>query len=316
MEMKLDYVMSAAVLSLVGCAAVEPAPGDDNQDPTPQVLAIEPANNAVGVRENASIKLTFSEPMDTASVEAAFSAPQIGAVTFIWNLSNTEVTIVPGSPLRYADGVGDDPSVVQALTYELVLQTSAVSQQGMPLAAATASVFSTLKQMDTTAPIYGDMTMHVSNTGSIALPDTDLRVGDGVANTMSRGLITFNLSAITDRAVEIESARLRAIKTSVVGDPFAINPSISSYHISFTDPVAGYSVEPLATMGTFASASTGGVSEDVTSAVADDLAHRVDRQQMSQFRIQFDAGTDGDGGQDYAVFGRNTLELKLRYLSP
>lgn len=314
--MKLDYVTSALVLSLAACGSVEEPADVPSGDPVPTVLAYEPADHAVGIREDAEIKLTFSEPMDAASVEAAVVAPQLTTPTFIWNLEQTQVRIVPGTPLAYAEGVGDDPTVIEALSYEVVLQPTAVSKQGVPLTDATAFVFSTLKRLETSAPVVDDLTLHVSSGGQVALPDSDLRVGDTNINTTTRALMTFNISALTDRAVEIESAWFSAVKTAVVGTPFSINPSITSYHVTFSDLVAGYSVPPLDSMGLFATIDTAGAKQDVTAQLNDDLAHRVERLQQSQFRLQFDSTSDNDAGQDYALFGRDTLKLTFTYLSP
>jgi DNA-binding beta-propeller fold protein YncE len=54
----------------------------------PTVVSINPANGATGVSLKDSILITFSEPMDTASVRAAFGiAPAISG-TFAWNGQN------------------------------------------------------------------------------------------------------------------------------------------------------------------------------------------------------------------------------------
>jgi hypothetical protein len=129
-----------------------------------------------------------------------------------------------------------------------------------------------------------------------------------------RGLISFNLSELPGQAVEIESATLMA-QMSTAGDPWAIHPTITAYHVSFANVFDGYSIAPLIVMPTFAYPAATSVSHDVSAQVDDDLLHRTERGNLSQFRLQFEGGITNDGGQDYALFTRSGLALAFTYLA-
>src|SRR5690606_11161156 len=67
-----------------GCGSVDTDddtnPDVDPDDTTaPAIASTEPATGATGVRENEKIHVTFSEPMDQASVEAAYSSADLPA---------------------------------------------------------------------------------------------------------------------------------------------------------------------------------------------------------------------------------------------
>jgi hypothetical protein len=310
--MNADYVASILIVTLGGCGAVDSEPmmmGEDG----PVLLASEPGNHATGVRADAPIVLTFSEPMDAASVEAAISAPALGALTFVWDLPQTEVKIIPAAPMEYAAGEGNDPNIVAGNRYEVTIASSALSKDGIPLVAPEPVGFTTLKRMKTLAPLYNELTTHVSDS-QVALPGIDIRVGDTTGNKASRGLFSFNLSELSGQAVEIEAATLSAT-FSVVAEPWEITPTISGYHVSFATAQAGFSIAPLSVMPSFAESSVTSVARDVGAEVNDDLAHRTERGNLSQFRLQFDGGVTNDGGQDYVLFPRNQLELAFTYLA-
>jgi len=66
-------------LVLLGLLACEPA--DDTQ---PVVVSTHPASGATGVPTNTQIRVAFSESMDAASVEAAFSITPVTAGNLDW----------------------------------------------------------------------------------------------------------------------------------------------------------------------------------------------------------------------------------------
>ncbi|MEW5937703.1 MAG: Ig-like domain-containing protein, partial [Candidatus Thermoplasmatota archaeon] len=65
----------------------------------PIVNATSPADGAVNVPVGSTINITFSEAMDHASTEAAFSINPSVAGTFSWDPTDTVMTFTPSSPL-------------------------------------------------------------------------------------------------------------------------------------------------------------------------------------------------------------------------
>ncbi len=65
----------------------------------PTVLSTTPTNNATGVSRTAQINITFSEAMDTATTEAAFSiSPSVGG-TKTWNSQQTQMFFAPSAAM-------------------------------------------------------------------------------------------------------------------------------------------------------------------------------------------------------------------------
>ncbi|MFB9995484.1 Ig-like domain-containing protein, partial [Deinococcus oregonensis] len=73
-------------LSLTACGGTSGPVGG-----APELLAISPANGAVGVHKDTNIELSFNQPMNRASVEAAY-------VSFSEGLRRDQVTFVGVNP--------------------------------------------------------------------------------------------------------------------------------------------------------------------------------------------------------------------------
>lgn len=65
---------------------------DEPADPAPVVTSTTPDNLAVDVSLDTDITIEFSEPMDTASVEAAIGSDPLIPCTISWNASSTRLT--------------------------------------------------------------------------------------------------------------------------------------------------------------------------------------------------------------------------------
>jgi N-acetylmuramoyl-L-alanine amidase len=87
----------------------------------PAVVLAGPVNNDTTVLVNKVISLSFSKPMDTASVRGAFSITPVVAGTLSWNATNAAMTFTPTAYLT--------PWV----TYQIRIDTSARSASGQQL---------------------------------------------------------------------------------------------------------------------------------------------------------------------------------------
>lgn len=117
--------ISIMLCTLVACAfSVEP--GGSGELTTPTVLSSEPADGAVGVALGGTIRATFSEAMDPATLTTA---------TF----TLTDAALVPiGGTVLYADStVVFRPAVdlQRGVTYTATISTGANSDSGVALAA-------------------------------------------------------------------------------------------------------------------------------------------------------------------------------------
>ena len=117
--------VASGVRDLAGNAMSQPsAPFSFATVGHPAVVSSDPADGASGVAQDATIRLTFSTLMDTASVEAALQlSPSVG-LELRW--SQEEVTIVPTTPL------------LDSTRYTLRLGAGARDQTGIELAVRSA----------------------------------------------------------------------------------------------------------------------------------------------------------------------------------
>ena len=87
----------------------------------PQVISTSPTDGAIGISLSTTIQITFSEAMNEASTEAAFSIGPVVAGVFSWNPGSTILTFTPSADLSYGT------------TYTVTIDGTAQDQQGETL---------------------------------------------------------------------------------------------------------------------------------------------------------------------------------------
>ena len=299
-----------------GCGGVESEmdPDVDPGDTTAPVLVDSiPAANATGVPANQKITLTFSEPMDPATVEDAYSSSllPLDKVSFQWSPDQKVLTISPDAPLEYAAGTGFDPSEVTPLTYAITIGAGAADLAGNPLGAALELSFATRRRMTTPFPIVPDLTKALLDTGVLA--GVSLFIGDNSAGKRYHSYVTFDLTALPAGS-EVEAASFDGNQTAPFGLPYALG-AIMTQHIAYSTMDNISAVQAISLPGEL---STNGNVErkfiDVTSQVQDDVINRATRGDRSQYRLQIDKATDGDGVADTAVFTKNSFKMMITYV--
>ena len=118
------------------------APPPDTTPPT--ILSVSPANGALGVRADANVVITFTEPMNRASAELAYeltSIPASGA-SFVWSDDSTVLTVNPDTDLAYA--VGTSTSFPSQRSYSLTIRRGAEDAAGNAMENDVAWSFETL----------------------------------------------------------------------------------------------------------------------------------------------------------------------------
>jgi hypothetical protein len=129
----MSLALSCFLLVLLACKPADNTP--------PGVVSTYPAGGATGVPTNTQIRVTFSEPMDAASVEAAFDIAPATAGLFDW-ASDSVVYWKPAQLLA-----------VQT-QYTFSVETSAVSRSGLHLASQLSVRFSTGVDTAPSAMVY------------------------------------------------------------------------------------------------------------------------------------------------------------------
>jgi hypothetical protein len=322
----MKRTLIALLMTAVACSGQAPYDPEEEEEQEeqeeeeldttpPTILSMSPANGAVGVREDEPVVITFSEPMDRGSVEGTLFAASLGDVTLKWNGAGDVLTIVPDEPLPYAQGIGDDPDDVTALHYYVVVGTGARDLAGNPIVVGAETSFWTMKRMETVYKVDETLTAEVGSEGGVST-SSSVYVGDDAGDTTLRGVFTFPLDTFPASAVEIVHARFATRQLGVDGDPYGdLGDKMKIEHVSFGVLADAYDAPALAQLGDFCEEGQVVIMHDVTAAVADDVAHRVERGDRSQYRLYFETLTNGDDYTDYAKISRDLAELTIVYLA-
>jgi PKD repeat protein len=311
----------------------------------PAVLSVSPPDGAVGVSEDTTLVINFSESMDKVATQTAYQSSLSGLraadVTFAWNTEGTQLTVKPNSKLRYASG--DAPASTTALRYTYEVSSVATDLAGNALPAFRSS-FSTLKRIRAALPSEPALRGTMFSDQRIALNEVYGSVGDTVSNLGMRTFLSFDLSSLpSDLPIaNLMAAKLFAYKAETYNSPysrlklpcgttlcFLSTGYVSVDHLNYgtTLNAGDYDAPRLAELGAIDSpalVSSGGLlyyenttpngwkSLDVLSGFKDDVTNRAARRQHSQYRLAFQRDTDGNDTFDAAYFYLNASDSNLR----
>ena len=153
-------------------ATATPTLAADNTAPT--VIGTSPADGATDVAFDTELSITFSEAMDTATTQGAFSVTNRVAGTFAWSVGNTVLTFTPDSNLAASTG------------YMVIVGMVAEDAAGNNLVATLTFTFTTGTAPDNIAP--GNVTGFTATAGKneITLNWTNPSEGDFVGMRIMR----------------------------------------------------------------------------------------------------------------------------------
>ena len=264
----------------------------------PSVASSLPGAGDSGVARNATIKVTFSEPMDKAATEAAFSitAPTgYGTGAFSWSADGKTMTYDPVPLFTYGDAIA-----WRVTTAAKDLAGNALSQQvsrGFLVTRLSTAV------LDSTAAVDGYV--WASNTVMNGL--STLAVGDNLDDDTARALLSFDLSGLPSNLTRITSANIYINLTSAAGDPGGLGGLQlervyygASLKAGAFDAAAFTGLNDTTSLGTNLSPGWK-LSAQLAFGVGDDWANRASRGARSQFRLRFPK-TTYDKGSDYVQF--------------
>ncbi len=309
----------AGALALTACGD-DASPGHDDVHTTdteadvatgPTVTA-SPSDGERGVLVSRPIVLSFSEPMNTASVEAAWTSPSLPAdqLAFSWNAGATILTVDASAVLAYP--AGDD--TVDPFDYDFTVETTATSAEGAPLAQPLTVGFQTARDVTLQLPRVVETTGGFDTNGVT----TDIRVGDTASNGTWRGFVSVDLSTVP-KVVSLTSASLFARQTHVVGAPYTDLGALQLVHLAPLTAIdqAAFTAAPANELGTFSDSTVTGSpggdrAADVIEGVAADLAAG---HASSSYRLQFETAQDLGNDEDHVIFDPTSVRLDLRLLA-
>lgn len=282
-----------------------------------------PADGATGVLPDASLVLTFSAPMDRASVEAAYTSNDLprSDVSFAWSDADRRLRIQPNAALR--SNAGSDPAAVEAVRHTLEIGSGARDAAGNALAPVRIS-FSTARaiQQRLGAVADRDLTGNWRTDSSYGLADcerddTTVCVGDSpsTGEPAYRGFITFDLRQAPAGLIEITAAELSCSIALVHGTPFTSLGTLHVDHVAFDtigDDAFSLAAFPQRQSRTAPMNIDDVLAVDALAAVRADWSVR----DYNQYRLAFATGSDGDGSADQLGCDGSTVTLALSYWLP
>lgn len=143
-----------------GAATPAAVPGDGV---APAVVAFSPDDGASNVSRSAAIQVTFSEPMEETTTEAAFWTFPAVAGPVSWNAERTVLTLSPDTYLP------EDTEMVVAV------EDTAQDDSGLPLEAYAEAIFyienDFVPQVISTVPEHGESFLHPALTVKVTFSE-------------------------------------------------------------------------------------------------------------------------------------------------
>jgi hypothetical protein len=284
----------------------------------PTIVSITPSNLASGVPSNSTIKITFSETMNTASVTSALKVSSFSAanLTLSWDGTGRTLTVTPSGGFVYATGTS--PSTTTATKYTVTISNAAKDVAGNSLAAFSSS-FSTLRRISQTltaesAGSYSDYG-HAVGDGPIMCPTYDPTRVNKWSSIASAGtyytFAAFDTTPMGSPAdiVTIESATLGAVQSAPDGDFYTAHVVLAKkvQYQAIDKNVLSAAVTD--NLGTFSSSAATNPSINVLSAFKPDIASG---NQHQLYRLE----PSGNADSSHAYFTCAGFTLKVTFLSP
>lgn len=329
--MRRSMLRSATLLAaalLAGCSVmVDPdqiapdAPAALGTDTTPPtVMATSPADLATGVVLAPSISVTFSEPVDRASAQAAFSIvspPGHATGTFSWTTDGRTMTFDPAVQLSPGDSVS------------CRVATAVKDLAGNSMAAEAVFAFTALRLG--TVTLYSDAAIDgvVWSTGMVFTANPSLFVGDNIDNAYGRAFVSFDLGQVPASATAISAATLSLYQESGTygGAPYDTLAPLQvervDYGVALDQADLALPALDAATYTLCISPATGWTAAEVPASVDAAWKDRAALGGRVQFRLRFATNTNSDGLGDTAELAAgetatapNRPSLTVSYLYP
>jgi hypothetical protein len=282
------------------------------------------------VKSDADIVLTFSEPMNMPSVEAAYQSNDLPAAQadFSWTSDSTVLRIHPKSPLVYADVTDSSAS---AHRYAYTIAETATDLAGNHLASlpgttAVEVAFTTLRHVTQVLPLKSGAAITATQTplGGVTVATrcdvagSYVSAGDDEQNDALLSLVSFDLSSVPASGVTWQSATLTSSLGVSGANPY-VDGRLGKLHALSTiiDPELLTWTSALTDLGLFATyASQTDARLDVQTAVVSDYTDRVARGNRSEYVFRFDLETDANDAKSTARLNCENILLTLEYLAP
>lgn len=271
----------------------------------PTLVSNSPTTGEHGVIQATNIVLTFSEPMDQASAQVAFSvtAPMGVTGTFSWSADGRTMTFNPTQSFAYGALVAwRIANTARDLAGNTLLQTLS---RGFEVRKLTTVVFDSVPVFDG----WVSNSMLVSEAGGII-------VGDNSSNIGFRGMVGFDMSSLPADVLAIKRADIYLYQNSWSGNPRGtlggqprierVNMGATLDHTDYGAP-AFMGVTDSLVFGTPSDLLGWKVTQTSIYGVTADFAQRATRNSMTQWRLRFPNELSANAVNDnYTYYAGNT----------
>lgn len=295
----------------------------------PTVVSSDPANGAIGVPLQPTIVVTFSEPMDKASVQTAFAITSPAGVS-------------TGAPSWSADGktmaVPLTTTLGHGATVTWRVDAGAKDLAGNGLVAAVTRTFRVIRLVR--RHLSPTLDGYVVENQNAYVNTTSIDVGDNSSNRAYRGFIGFDLGSLPSSLIRITNATFTVKRAS--GGEASVYASLGPLYLESVDfgtslALADFDVPTLQHTKctkhgtcvtedlrvTLASQPTTTMSVNQLDKGTDDWNKRASRGNRCQFRIRFSKKTDNGGDFDVLYLyaeenssSQNRPQLTVEYEIP
>jgi len=256
--------------------------------------------------------------MNQATAQAAYAPSNTAVVpVFTWNSAGGGLTIDPKLPYPQSS----DPGAA-AVPFTFSISTAAEDLAGNHLTAGVSNwSFTLLREIRQSFGYNFRLGGSVAEDGTYGSAAV---AGDTSKGLGERGLMSYDISALPADIQVIESAKLECAVESIKGAPFGPFGNLLLQSVAFAKPDgSAYDAAILHDLGPLilaADAPAVGeiISKDVLVALKDDYENRVERGNLSQYRMAFVLATNGDSTADQVNISHSASNnrLTVTYLYP
>jgi hypothetical protein len=292
----------------------EPEPAATADTTPPDIVSVSPVDGMTGVRADANIVVTFTEPMDEPETEPAFESDDLLAshIEFSWNADGTVMTVHPKDGLEYQDAAAGMPR-----SYSFSITTFGRDRDGNHLAVRHDFSFTTLARYDgTLTPVDVREVSESDPTTAQCVDGADSpEIGDNEKNQGMGIVLSFDLSSISGPAAPEDWTAATLSLATVL--PATQLGQLVAYQVSSAPADASWGEPVISELGAFSNAgSATTVYLDVLSALSDDFAHRDERNGYTQYLVRYEDASNFDDMADLTQPSCTAMTLAVTYLAP
>jgi hypothetical protein len=288
-----------------GGTEAEPLP--DTQPP--HVVEVSPEDAATGVRADADIVVTFSEPMNRVETEKAYSSLDLPTknVIFSWSNGDRRLTIHPNNGLEYGEWTAGSATNHDQV-YSYLIENTARDKAGNLLGGDLEFAFTMLREYSEQLTMVSASVVPGGPVSASCTLTPTLSLGD-IATQDGRGLLATFSTAGTDWLDD----GLDSFRVDLTFDTTVVTSFLGPLHVDRVreDPATATWATPVLEQLSLTQAGSSWTA-DAREGLLTDVAERTDDR--TQYFIHHELQTNNDGTAQVTQLTCSSLKLRVSYL--